>query len=243
MVLEVIVDTNAAETPLHDALLAHLGVRVVRRERLDLGDVAVVADGKRILVERKTWNDWAASVVDGRYKEQKTRFLGSEGTTEGCHLVYLIEGGLVGFDGRTQGVSNKALNAAVLKTQMRDGLAVLRTRDCAHSAATVGYLAEQLVAGGLDPESARRVVAGSAKKRKRENLYEPAALYRAMLAVIPGMSDDKADAVATRYSSLRALQRASAADLATIKCGSSRAKKARALGPALAARIVGLYAA
>jgi len=240
--LDVVVDTNAAETPLHDALLAQLGAHVVRRERLDLGDVALVAGGQRLLVERKTWNDWAASVVDGRYKEQKARFLGSEGAAEGCHLVYLIEGGLVGFDGKTHGISNKALNAAVLKTQMRDGIAVLRTRDGAHSAASVGYLAEQLAAGGLDPASARRVAAGSAKKRKRENLDEPAALYRAMLAVIPGMSDDKADAVATRYRSLRALRHASAADLAATKCGGPHAKKARALGPALAARIVGLYA-
>lgn len=240
--LDVVVDTNAAETPLHDALVAKLGSRVVRRERLDLGDVALVAGTQRLLIERKTWNDWAASVVDGRYKEQKARFLGSEGAIEGCHLVYLLEGSLVGFEGKTHGISNKALNAAILKTQMRDGIAVLRTRDAMHSAESVGYLAEQLVAGGLDPASARSVMAGSSKKRKRSNLDEPSALYRAMLAVIPGMSDDKADAVATRYQSLRALRHATVTVLASTKCGGPHAKKTRALGPALAGRIVALYA-
>lgn len=234
--MHIVVDTNAAETPLYVELCTLQHAAKVRRERLDLGDVELVVGEQRMVIERKAWSDWAGSIADGRYKEQKTRFLGSAG--EGTTLVYLLEGPIVGFNGRTRGMSNKALNAAILKTQLRDGIVVVRARDPVHSAATVAYLFEQLQAGGLNPESARTGTAGSTKKRKRENLEDPGNLYRAMLTVVPGMSDEKAAAVAGCYPSFRTLRHASASILAQIECGKTR----RRLGPAVARRLVDLFA-
>ena len=241
--MSITVDTNAAETPLALALQERLlGRTTIARARLDLGDVRLATDELVMLVERKTWADWAASVRDGRYKEQKARFLGSlpTGDDEGApktRLIYLLEGALVGFDGDQRGMSNRALNAAVLKTQLRDGITVLRTRDAAHSADSLAYLLEQMRAGGLDPRAAKVGGAGGAKKRKRENLEEPAALFRAMLAVVPGMSDEKAAAVASEFPSFRALRRATVDTLKLVECGA----RARKLGPAVAKRIVALY--
>jgi ERCC4-type nuclease len=229
------VDTNAAETPLYDQLCALVGREHVRRERLDLGDVELVARDQHVLVERKAWSDWASSIADGRYKEQKARFLGS--MKDHATLVYLIEGSLVGFEGKTQGISNKALNAAILKTQMRDGLTILRSRDTGHSAKCVAYLFEQLRAGGLDPSSARTVMPGKAKKRKRENLEAPQDLYRAMVAVVPGISDEKAEAISLKYPSMHALHSASVEVLGTLTCG----KNNRRLGLTVATRLLSIF--
>ena len=49
------------------------GPTVVGRQRLDIGDVCLRTEGSTLLIERKTWDDWAASICDGRYKNQKSR--------------------------------------------------------------------------------------------------------------------------------------------------------------------------
>ena len=73
--MAVRVDTNAGETALFTALQARLGAEQVVRERLDVGDVALMSDAGALLVERKTWADLAKSLTDGRYAEQKARLL------------------------------------------------------------------------------------------------------------------------------------------------------------------------
>jgi ERCC4-type nuclease len=238
----ITVDTNAAEDRLYglvgEQFTAHDG-DCLRRERLDLGDALITHGDQTLVVERKTWADWCASITDGRYREQKARFAGSL-AKEGARLVYLIEHPeVVPLRGKTGGMSNKAANAALLKTAHRDGYTIRHTRDTEDSAAYVVYLFEQLRSGGLELDSLRATyahasAAGGAHKRKRDNLEDPQALYRAMLAVVPGMSAAKAAAVAEKYASLRALLDAHIDDVSNVKVG------ARRLGAVVAKRLGGL---
>jgi ERCC4-type nuclease len=231
----IIVDTNSAETPLYEALLQRFGDTVVHRARLDLGDIRLEANDGALVIERKTWQDWSASICDGRYKEQKARFIGSK--AEKDRLVYLIEGKLVGFDGYTRGMSNKSLNAAILKTQLRDGIPVVHSQNSLCSGQILGYMFEQFKARLLDPDASVAALgtAGSCKSRKRKNLDEPTALFRAMLAVIPGMSDAKAAFVAEKYPSFTTLFEVEEQILSKLPCGEKRC-----LGGSLAKRILKL---
>ena len=241
MTLEIVVDANAAESFLYEALQEATlpqGTQL-RRQRLDLGDVQIRLGDLNVLIERKTWSDWKQSITDGRYKEQKARFLGS--CAQSTKLIYLIEGSLRRFDGKTDHMENKALNAAVIKTQLRDDIHVLRSCDAKDSADTLIYYAQQLAAGGLDPASAKKGVAGASYKRKRDNLEDPKDLSREMLTIIPGMSDEKARAVLDSYPSFRVLRKASVSDLAKVRCGGGDGKAARQLGPAVAKRISALF--
>ena len=89
-------------------------------ETLHVGDV-VVGD---IVLERKTLADLAASIKDGRYREQKQR-LGQE-----ARVIVVIEGRLSyddALDKKTQGIANKTLVSAVLNSALRDGFVVMRT--------------------------------------------------------------------------------------------------------------------
>ena len=229
----VTVTTDAAESPLATHLES-LGV-TVQRTRLDLGDVAIEANGKKLIVERKGWADWAASVQDGRYKEQKARFVGSGNEHE--FLVYLIEGSLVPMEGATRGMSNRALNAAILKTQLRDNHHVIRSHDTRASAAIVQYLASVMEKDELSPSASNLVgAAGSAKKRKRDNLADPHVLRIEALAVVPGMSHAKAEAVLAQWPTLGALASVTnVADVANVSCGSRR------IGKVVAERLIGLF--
>ena len=71
----IVVDTNAGESALYEALVRRFDGSTVQRRKLDVGDVMLVADAGTVYVERKTWVDWAKSLSDGRYANQKARLL------------------------------------------------------------------------------------------------------------------------------------------------------------------------
>ena len=131
--MSIVVDTNNAESPLHAKLLLRFGEEVVARRRLDVADVQVEADGRTLLCERKTWADFAKSITDGRWHEQKARLLSATASTS-LHrdeqaeddysddagatipptIVYLIEGPIRGWWGNVGGLQ------FFLETQARE---------------------------------------------------------------------------------------------------------------------------
>lgn len=203
MTTTVTVDTNAAEAGLYKALEDAYGSEQVLRSRLDLGDVRMQRENGLIFFERKSWADWAASVQDGRYKEQKARFKAVYGDDTSAQYVYLVEGTLTGMSGATRGMQNKALNAAILMTQLRDNIHIIRVPDAEAACHTLIYLYKKFQAGeigaGASP-AINRVVVGAktgAKARKRANLEDAdgSAQLVAMLTQIPSISIDKAEAI------------------------------------------------
>ena len=77
----------------------------------------------RFLVERKTNRDLAASIMDGRYTEQKGRMLGVGNEVD--RALYLVEGALHHQDA----VPPATLRTAVANTQVLHGLQVLMTEN------------------------------------------------------------------------------------------------------------------
>ena len=67
------------------------------------------------LIERKSWSDWCSSICDGRYHEQKQRFLNSnDGETTRMH--YMIEGPIHDGSGHTRGFASNG-QCGIVKTQ------------------------------------------------------------------------------------------------------------------------------
>ena len=247
----IVVDTNAGETALFQALVRRFDASTVTRRKLDVGDVMLVADAGTVYVERKTWVDWAKSLSDGRYANQKARLLAAarggdvedddEGeapattTTATTAVLYLVEGALAGWSGKVAGggggmgpvskMTNAQLEAAVVMTAVRDGVPVLRSKDGAHSLELLVYLFDKLRAGELLQSSGGGAAAAASsssgyaglvvKKRPRDNMT-PATTWEVMLAQVPGMSANKAAAVAKAYPTLSALATAAERDLAAV---------------------------
>ena len=69
----IVVDTNAGESALYEGLVRRFDGATVQRRKLDVGDVVLSAESGTVVVERKTWLDWAKSMTDGRYASQKAR--------------------------------------------------------------------------------------------------------------------------------------------------------------------------
>ena len=65
-------------------------------ERLDLGDISIWNNEEELLLlERKSINDLASSITDGRYGEQSYRLNGH--SLHNHNIVYLIEGNISQF--------------------------------------------------------------------------------------------------------------------------------------------------
>ena len=239
--MSIVVDANAAETPLYDAVVASLSetsVCATLRERLHVGDVEIRSgdgpDASVLILERKTWDDWVASIRDGRYQEQKRRALhASDSNPERVRFAYLIEcPSQPRWLSHARGQPNKPYLCAMLKTQLRDGVPVLHSSGTEDSAHIIVYLQAQLASGGLNVKAptAMQPIA-NVYKRKAACVETPDAQFRAMLGVVRGMSDGKVVALATAYPSFSKLAAAAESELSNVAIGNRR------LGPVLAKRL------
>lgn len=159
-------------------------------------------------VERKTVKDFAGSLIDGRYEEQKAR-LSRSGMR---HVTYLVEGSL----GDQARVPAAALRTAMAMTQQQRGFRVLRTESLAHTAEELRRTHEQIKAqlalGGaraarlLCRDAAGRPVPLARFSDALRKTWSAGAgdVWRRMLRQVSGCSAERAAAFAERYATLRA---------------------------------------
>ena len=163
---------------------------------LPLGDYVV--DG-RLLVERKTIADLAASVCDGRLFRQARRLANHAG-----HRVCVVLEG-TSRDAEWVGVSREALQGAVISLTLIYGLPVLRSRNARETARVLIYASEQLA----------RVAAGL----PRRVLHKPTARRRVqleMLQAIPGIGPHRACSLLDQFGGVGALTSAAPRDIAAV---------------------------
>jgi ERCC4-type nuclease len=230
---DVVVDTNAAENLLADLIVAH-GTPVERR-RLDVGDVMIRNEDVCVFFERKTWGDLRASILDGRWREQKARMLDT-GDEQGLRetFVYVVEGAPPRWDSEETrfGVAEKTLLSALARAQMRDGVKVFHTSDSSESALLVCYMHGQICKGEFTKSTTERRAGLSAKRRKRDNIESPRESLVAMLCALPGISFNVADAISSKFATMRLLSTASLSDISEVRLSSGRR-----VGPAVAKRL------
>ena len=101
----------------------------LRSEALPVGDVILSSsDGETdyIVFERKSLADLAASIRDGRYKEQSLRLQAFPNVH--CHnVVYIIEGDFARYNERFSKIGKGALQSAMCSLNYYKGFSVVRT--------------------------------------------------------------------------------------------------------------------
>lgn len=158
-------------------------------ERLPLGDILYRHNGTTCIVERKRTDDFAASITDGRWREQKARLKAS-----GAMVVYLIEGSLY-----RQAKPADTLSSAIWNTMLRDNMWVLQTRGLEDTVLHLLSLQNKVgrtIQGGTGVRSLL-----SKRKRKADNVF------LLMLMSVPKVSERVATALVAEWPTLRALQR------------------------------------
>lgn len=187
-------------------------------ERLPLGDIIIEHKGTRCIIERKRTDDFAASITDGRWREQKARL-----ATSGAIVVYLIEGSLY-----HQNKPPETLSSAIWNTMLRDKMWVLQTRGLEDT--TLHLLSLQKKIGRDIKGSSGMKSLLSKRKRKEENVF------LLMLMSIPSVSERIATKIVALWPTLTELQeqlRTNPKQLRTIQVTTKRK-----IGPAVIQSLV-----
>jgi len=173
----------------HD-LIQRLGAENIsfNVKRLPLGDILFEHNGTTAIVERKRTDDFAASISDGRWREQKARLKAS-----GAIVIYLIEGSLYG-----QNKPPSTLSSAIWNTMLRDKIWVIQTRGIEETSLHLQQLEKKIghtIKGGTGVVSLL-----SKRKRKDENVF------LLMLMSIPSVSERIATLLISHWPTIRELR-------------------------------------
>ena len=114
-------------------------------KQIPVGDIWIGLSGEQIgvgglVIERKRTDDLEASILDGRYREQRTRLL-AYCQQKKARPVYIIEGLLDRFPSR---LSEKALLKHITRLSIRYGVAVFQTVSLQETARLCLLFQEQL---------------------------------------------------------------------------------------------------
>ncbi len=112
-------------------------------EKLDLGDIILKKNDKEILIlERKSLNDLASSIKDGRYDEQSFRL--ANYNIHNHNIIYLIEGDLSTWEDKRRKMHSKTLYAALFSLNYYKGFSTIRTTGILDTAEYILRVADKL---------------------------------------------------------------------------------------------------
>ena len=203
----------------------------IERQQLDIGDLAFIkGDTYYCIIERKTLNDLAASIKDGRYNEQKVRILNSDfGKTHKHRIYYLLEGDWTQAKRNTKvnGLPTSTLTSAAISMFARDNIKVYMTKDkfetveflaalyqkfndkefvekfehhCPLLGATETPSFEQAKQGTLLTSEYDKYIKAISSKKKGNQ--DAIQCYLAQLCQIPSVSSKTAQVIMTQYPSM-----------------------------------------
>ena len=184
----------------------------IKSERLPLGDVILhdPSQGQQkdiVIFERKTLADLAASIRDGRYKEQSFRLIETAASTgfHTHHIIYIIEGDLARYDERHTQITKTALQSAMVSLMYYKGFSVIRTMNVGETADFILRFADKVAKEGPlpvadlpTPTPTASYSEVSAKKEKRDFITRE-NIGEIMLAQVPGVSAKMAAAILAKY--------------------------------------------
>jgi ERCC4-type nuclease len=194
-------------------------------ENLPLGDIIICDDAgqEKVIIERKSLADLAASIRDGRYKEQSFRLNQCE--LHNHQIYYLIEGDLRYYKPYKGSPDKKTLLSAMVSISYFKGFSLFRTTTLEETAEWVLNFALKLEKEGaaaqpfynIEPTAPDTVnYAEVVSKRIKKDNITPENIGEIMLAQIPSVSSASAAAIMQKFSTWSALLNALQADPHTL---------------------------
>ena len=186
-----------------------------------------------LVIERKSMVDFEASILDGRYREQRGRLLAYCQQTPGAQPVYLLEGSWRAATGR---LAPSALLKLINRLQLRYQIPVIRTASVEESAEWIHLTLDQW---REDPTALQRTtelvkVSDGLHVQKKANAAQPEQFLKGCLMQCTGISAAIAERLAEVFPTFDALLGATVAEIQNVQVGKKK------LGPAVAGRLHGL---
>lgn len=179
----------------------------VFEDNLELGDIQIIDNdnGINLVFERKTISDLAASLKDGRYKEQKCRILSHYNPK---HVTYIIEGSTGPISTDRYGLTNSVYEGIYINTMYRDGIHILFVDDVQDTAKWIRKVATKVIqnpAKFAEGCGQRDYVSSCKAKSKKSDNVTPETCYIMQLCQVPGVSVKIARNIQEKYKTYREL--------------------------------------
>jgi len=183
----------------------------------------------QLILERKTIKDLEASILDGRYRDQKGRLL-ALCEERGAQPLYLLEGPYSSTTGR---LAPTALMKIVARLQFKYSIPVLHTQTLAETASLLVALHDFWLE---DPANFKRDMTplkptDGIHVSKKANAEDPKQFLLACLMQCPGVSLRIATALTIPFPSFGTLMAASEKEIASVEV------EKRKVGPVLGKRL------
>lgn len=172
-------------------------------KNLEIGDIHIRhANGVLLVFERKTVADLAASIKDGRYREQKQRMMA---TVPAKNITYIIEGGKM-FMPSAHGLTEETFQGAFMNCMYRDGVHVVFTKNTSDTASWVIGVSQRCekyatIEGNSSVEYHQQC---KVKTKKIDNIT-PQTCFILQLCQIPGVSKKIAEVIRDKYGNMKSL--------------------------------------
>ena len=205
-------------------------------KQLPVGDIWIgltpeeekVAEGG-LIIERKSIKDLEASILDGRYREQRGRILSycQENKTQ---PLYILEGSLSSNTGR---LKKSAIMKFINRLTLHYQIPVLQTQSVQETAELIQALIEQWKE---DPTSLKRTnelvkVSDGIHVQKKANANDHRQFSISCLAQCTGVSVKMAEALVDTFGSLKGVIEAPIKEIEVVKVGT------RKVGPVVSKRL------
>lgn len=168
-------------------------------KQLDLADFVFEHNGRTLFVERKTLDDFSASIIDGRYKEQKSRLIQMK--QQGHLVLYIIENMK---KTNNRGIPYKTLLSAILSCSLVSDIPSIRTTNISETVEVLLLLSKLMKGDKFDKGEIIVPLVNTSVIRKKEQ-YTPQVVFINMLCCIPKVSTSFAKKVVAHYDSLHHL--------------------------------------
>ena len=174
---------------------------------LPLGDIIIcdASGNEKLLIERKTLNDLAASIRDGRYTEQSFRL--SDSNIHNHNIYYLLEGNIHTYKSSKYGqpIEKETLISSITTMTYVKGFSVYRSIDIDESALwilqTTSKLSKINDVGYYDGASKCADYVDVSKRVKKVNITQE-NIGAILLSQIPSVSSTSALAIMKDYDTI-----------------------------------------
>jgi crossover junction endonuclease MUS81 len=167
-------------------------------ENLEIGDFQFLVDDKLVvLIERKSYSDLSASIIDGRYREQKKRIL-SQGIQK---VIYLFEGDINSYKGS---IPKDTIYSTIVNCTLRDNIQAIQSSSENESVTFIEKIYKNLHKYEVGEGCSISYQEASVKQKRNKNLT-PEECYLHQLSQIPGISYPTSKIIAEKYRNMTEL--------------------------------------
>jgi ERCC4-type nuclease len=206
-------------------------------KQLDVGDIwiGINEEGRihegGLVIERKSMTDFEASILDGRYREQRGRILAYCQENK-AQPVYILEGALTSINGRLEkSAIIKFMNRLVLHYQ----IPILQTSSVNETAEIIKALQQQWHEEDSQKTIKKKTdlvrVTDGIHVKKKVNALDHKQFAISCLVQCPGVSVKIAEGLIDEFKTLKGVIEAPVKTIENIKIGTRR------VGPAVAKRL------